>query len=287
VRTGDGRARVALRRRGVDVMRQASVLIGPVLLCGWACAAGAGERVVAPANAPTMCREYADAINTRRVAPPKTPLACDRGLWEDPEFSPGARRVTVAPEIAQLLLLDVALVNRTVSLADYDAQHGDVERSPDASASRRSPEYPIELAARFEPQIDIDNDGTPDDVALVGNSGMPCGFFAAHAQELNNVSLAILDSRGRLDSGRTFRLYRPQSWGLWVEYARQPTPVTRGVQWQDIFSVFRFQGATYFDRRGLRDPAGRHPKVVYGVFKATSEKVQQVCELGVRPTKDP
>ncbi len=268
------------------VMLIAAMLAGGAVLA-FAPAAEAGEVLVAPRNAAPVCAAYAKAINTRRVAPPDTPLACDRGLWNDPEFSPGAKRVAVPPAMAQLLLLDARWIRLASSREDYENRRGEIAQSADADPSRAFTRYPLSLVARFEPWIDIDNDGIADDVALVGNSGMPCGFNTQYQQELAATWLVVLDRDHRLDSSRTFALLQPQLWAMSATKQQPTRHRTTVIRWQDMFSVFRYQGTTYIDRRGLRRPDGRNPTVVYGVFKATPDKVEQVCELEAREGRGP
>ena len=266
-----------------------SLLAGFVLLVA-AITVQARDFVVASPTAPAVCREYADAINTRRVAAMEAPLACDRGLWDDPLFSPGARRVPIPAAQENLLLLEVAELVSSNDRADLEAQQararqlaatygGDTKVSPYRGSH-------LELASRFEPWIDINNDGVAEDVALVGYYGMPCGIQTQHAQMINTVSLVVLDSSGSVDLERTLKLYEPGRWAVWSSVQADQRAGRKSqslaLEWADLFSVFRYRGTVYFDRLGYRNPDRGPSQMIYGVFKATPQKVEQVCELRVK-----
>ena len=265
------------------------------LILAMAMSAQAGELVVAPRGSPRMCQEYAAAINTRRVVPPDTPLACDRGLWEDPVFSPGAKRVLIPPEDMARVLLEAAAMQHSNDRADMWSQLNDNVppqlKKPESARLIAEMGLAFRQAYRFDPWIDIDNDGVAEDVALVGYYGMPCGTQTQNAQEITKVSLVVLRPSGGVDIERTLKIYEPGRWARWeihssaVNAGLKPPPLE--FRWSDMFSVFRYQDAVHFDRRGIRYPESRRTQVIYAVFKATPAGVEKICELSVQPTKDP
>lgn len=265
------------------------------LILAMAMSAQAGELVVAPRESPRMCQEYAAAINTRRVVPPDTPLACDRGLWEDPVFSPGAKRVLIPPEDMARVLLEAAAMQDSNDRADMWAQLN--ENVPPQlkrpESVRRIAEMGLAFrqAYRFDPWIDIDNDGVAEDVALVGYYGQHCGTQTQNAQEITNVSMVVLRPSGGVDIERTLKIYEPGRWARWEIHSSAVTaglkPPPLEFRWSDMFSVFRYRDAVYFDRRGIRYTDSRPTQVIYAVFKATPAGVEKICELSVQPTKDP
>lgn len=266
-------------------------LIAAMLLAGGAvpvlvAAAEAREVLVAPRDAAPVCAKYAKAINTRRVVPPDTPLACDRGLWDDPEFGLGVERIAPPTDAARRLLIEAFAFQSSNDRADYIESRARSLASPgDAESPPRG--YPLGLVAEFHPGFDLDNDGVADNVALVGNYGAPCGELRTTGQLETSVSLVFLTPDGALDLNRTLKLYEPGRWAEWTRLLSATAAGKRAhagdLRWWDSFGVFRYDGQVYFDRLGVRHPETASAREFLAVFKATPDGVTQVCRLEVRP----
>lgn len=92
---------------------------------------------------------------------------------------------------------------------------------------------------RFQPLVDIDNDGVLDDVVIYG-AGAPCGtvYPSSPYPHVNDMAIAVLDTSGEIDEKRTRAIFE------------HPFPVKHGVGMRFVGvspGVFQFRESTYFD----------------------------------------
>jgi hypothetical protein len=115
-----------------------------------------------------------------------------------------------------------------------DADHFERQQQRSIEAGQ-----PHRFFYRFDPQPDIDNDGTPEGVAVWKDVGVPCGFVKFHDPMFSPTHLLILDSRENLDERRTRAIFGLESIA--------PTPASSRKWLGDSFGVFRFRSEFYFD----------------------------------------
>jgi hypothetical protein len=108
------------------------------------------------------------------------------------------------------------------------------------------------LAYRFDPQVDIDNDGEPDAVIAWKQPGVTCGAVKRVYPERFSTHLLLLDDKGALDVARTRRIFG-HPMGRILEYTdksghRQVLDLSnrfRGIG--DMQGTFLYRGKFYID----------------------------------------
>lgn len=145
---------------------------------------------------------------------------------------------------------------------------------------------------RFEPRIDIDNDGHTDEVVVWKESSSPCGAGVGptNTPHLHPTYLMILDTEWNLDVERTRRLFEhPQVHQL--TYTDLKTGEKRLLESVmngfigrgSTFGVLAYRGEVYFDtfHRPLGDINENAPLLTQtlSVYRARHGEVREMCEI--------
>jgi hypothetical protein len=131
---------------------------------------------------------------------------------------------------------------------------------------------PLRFFHRFEPRPDINNDGTPDDVVIWKDIGVPCGVVRYEEPEFSKTHALILDAHGNPDAGLTRAVF-----GF------------RSKEWLgDSFGVFQFKGDYYFDTfnsyTNLRQATAAEEQAILdtlSVYRHKGGETRLVCEISV------
>lgn len=116
------------------------------------------------------------------------------------------------------------------------------------------------LFFKFDPKVDLDNDGTPDDVVIWRSPDEVCGprFGATQFLARGRTHILLLDGEGRFDATRTRSLFgydgrtAPGQRQNWTLVNREPSDTVGGISGTTrplsaMFGVFGFRGTTYVD----------------------------------------
>ena len=235
--------------------------IGTVLL-QYLCASNANENVefsiVAGGDRP-LCQLYLERLNTTSF---DEPPFCDRPERPDLDGFEKLNRVYLTPE--ELL----KIYNQITSFR----LHGDQLRKrylkPSSIESIRQKHRTHQLEAwRYEPRVDIDNDGSPDNV-LVWKDGR-CLYETR--RPIANL-IVILDEGGAMiDEAKTLAIFGSPL----QHYMKIPPTIQFGFREGSSFSVIAYGGKTYFDgffRYGARDNSAVNVRV-YEHFEGESRPI--------------
>ena len=136
-------------------------------------------------------------------------------------------------------------------------------------------------AWRYDPPVDIDNDGTPDNIIIWNRGRFSCGSvnqdspYPAHSSYTAN----ILDEQNQsIDEERTRELFEhPMGWFEIKSENFRYIGMSMGI--------FAYQGVFYFDTfyDGWGDYEGRHRNSremasTLAVFLRKDKKTEQLCE---------
>jgi hypothetical protein len=228
-----------------------------------------------------VCEAYLQRLNS---APYPYPPYCNRP--EDDEI-PGfalLHRMALSPhEISYLS-------NRVMEFEGHVKQGATIIRN---AALVRAGKAPIGMSEsevrstlgeadlyvwRYEPPIDIDNDGTPDNLIVwrgVETSGS-CGSFSPQGEwlrKLQRIYLLTPDSRN-IEAARTADIFRRPG------HDWEPYEPFQGVVIGDQFSPFEYREVYYFDVffGSYGDLRGQGAYRSLGVFERRKAKTVQVCE---------
>jgi hypothetical protein len=187
---------------------------------------------------------------------------CDRGEVEAPGVFGRLERIPLA--VAEVLRLQPQVwafqMSPTSPLPDLASEKiaGAGPPYPAGSAAARQwsaiQEHDSYLYYRFDPSVDIDNDGSPDDVIVWKESGGICGeVYEGNEPAIFKTQLLVLTKDGRLDAGRTLKIFgHPKGSTLAFFNPKDPkhpnertTTEFRGIG--ESFGVIEHKGAFYFD----------------------------------------
>jgi len=133
---------------------------------------------------------------------------------------------------------------------------------------------PLPYYYRFDPRIDIDNDGRPDEVVVYKQTGLRCGdVYRDSTPTVAATYLVVLNDRGEVDYARTRDLLEWPS----PELAVKPAPTDPVRLMAHTFGIFEFNGTYYIDgffpneRKGTTD--------LLGVFERKARQTIELCEI--------
>lgn len=146
---------------------------------------------------------------------------------------------------------------------------------------------------RYEPRLDIDNDGIPDDVIVWKETGPRCGREnKAGGPIISRSYILILDQGGGLDMARTRKVFdHPMGATLAIKNSGEQggTRELRSQRFRAIGSTLgalKFQGETYFDTfyaeggdlENRRDGTPNYLDTL-AVMKHRGGKTHLICEI--------
>jgi len=232
-----------------------------------------------------VCDAYVKRL--RNTDFPRLPQ-CDR-----PENSsvPGFRTVNRAPLTkaetlglyesieGSLFLQDPGFVKRRADAASRGVAYNDTSAEIAAARQDEAPAY-----FRFEPRIDLDNDGVLDNIVMWKQSGMQCGalYPPQPFPVVAGTYLVALDQNGVFSMERTRAILEwPNPPGLPIA----PTPDVIHVM-AHTFGVFNFEGEYYFDaffpsesHRNADLEKGKMLSDLLGVFQRHGTSAAALCEI--------
>jgi len=146
---------------------------------------------------------------------------------------------------------------------------------------------------RFEPPVDIDNDGAPDQVVVWRETGYICGGSLGNNPGPVRAStfVLVLDSQGNVDPMRTQEIFGHPTGGYVVQFKNtNGEMVTKEAErFRPVgtyLGILSFRGKTYFDtfydEWGDLDNQRRNDSQIYNtlaLFKRERGKTEAVCEL--------
>lgn len=144
---------------------------------------------------------------------------------------------------------------------------------------------------RFEPPIDIDNDGVPDQLVIWRETGYRCGEVLGAGPARASTFVIVLDAQGNVDAARTQEIFGHPAGGYVVTYRdAQKNAITKeSKRFRPIgrsLSVFVFEGRSYFDTfyddwGDLTNHRRDDPQIMntLAVLKRESGKTDPVCEI--------
>lgn len=157
---------------------------------------------------------------------------------------------------------------------------------------------PLDKHFKFAPAVDVDNDGTPDDLVVWRDTGTVCGAVSGAGPFPRRAAtyVLVLDKQGDVDEIRTEKIFGHPEGPLMVQFS---DGVRAQSQRSDAFrpvgstvGVFAYRGETYFDTfvGGAGDMNnGRAPSAPLSntltVMKHQGGGTQLVCELLWREPK--
>jgi hypothetical protein len=106
---------------------------------------------------------------------------------------------------------------------------------------------------RFQPPLDIDNDGAPDSLVMWPDNGDVCGeTYRGNSPARSSTYAIILDSNGNVDASRTQNIFGHPAGGYVVSYKdRAGNEITseskRFRPVGNFLGVVTYAGKTYFD----------------------------------------
>jgi hypothetical protein len=151
----------------------------------------------------------------------------------------------------------------------------------------------LPLSYRFEPRVDIDNDGHAEDVVVWKQFSWPCGAINGRnpRPERATTHLLVLDDSGRLDEERTRAIFgHPRGDILtYTDDAGRPRTLDLSHFFRTVgntYGVFSFRGETYFDTfyaslGDLRNERISQPDIVntLAVMQRDGNQTALICEL--------
>jgi hypothetical protein len=260
----------------------------------------------------TVCKDYVKRLNqmifVRELRPTRSGWInnphCDRGESGAPK---GFRLLKREPlSIDELLRLQPSV------FAFLDSPTGTPASIPVPSTVHATLPYPPGSAQfrqwtainardhyffyRFEPRVDIDNNGAPDDVVVWKETGGPCGELDNGGEpRILRTDLLVLDRAGRLDMEKTRSLVgHPKGEVLALRSTEDPAhpDEVRATRFRTIgnnFGVLEYEGVTYFDTfyaeggdlENRRDGTPNYLETL-AVLLHKGGKTQLVCEILIR-----
>ncbi len=143
---------------------------------------------------------------------------------------------------------------------------------------------------RFDPKIDIDNDGTPDDVIMWDSESRDhpqCGQYYGQASDLDKGSAigVILKSDGlNIDEKKTREVFGNKVGGYIVPTGPDEIPVLY-ARYAPVglgYNVFEYQRlfyySTYLDDTNMSPSERRRVVDVLGVFLRKNSVTEEICE---------
>jgi hypothetical protein len=243
-----------------------------------------------------VCEAYLERLNATQW---QDPPYCDRPEVQQPSPFSTLNRVSLSPSEA------AELINRVESFrsdGDQDSFSKMNSSLVASGAKPMEPAVPIESLRsdlssgrvrvwRYDPLVDIDNDGKPDRVIIWHGAGAsianyPCGE-TWHGEPFRQVQMGfvMMADAKRIDEQLTRRIFgHPKAgeehWGK----AFMPVGYTIGI--------LQFRGTTYFDTF-LASPLGdvrgkrrtRSLQNTLGLFVARNSATEQVCEYKWKPNR--
>jgi hypothetical protein len=250
-------------------------------------------------NRAVYVREVDDRQGTRLNNP-----HCDRGEIADEEKFQQLKRVPLS--IEELLRLKPAVyaflsspegipssIPSTLAVNPSPPNAPGTDQFRQWTALNAQKNY---LFYRFEPRVDIDNDGQPDDVVVWKESGGFCGELDRGGNpRILRTDLLVLDRAGELDVKKTSSItMHPKGPNLAIRNPSDPMhPVEiRDPQYRPIgktFGVFVFENKTYFDTfygdggdlNNKRDGTPNYRETL-AVLKSEGRKTRLSCEILIR-----
>jgi hypothetical protein len=143
---------------------------------------------------------------------------------------------------------------------------------------------------RFDPKIDIDNDGTPDNVIMWDSENRDhpqCGQYYGQASDLDKGSAigVILKSDGlNIDEKKTREVFGNKVGGYVVRTGPDEIPVlySRYAPIGLGYNVFEYQRlfyySTYLDDTNMSPSERRRVIDVLGVFLRKDSVTEEICE---------
>jgi hypothetical protein len=151
----------------------------------------------------------------------------------------------------------------------------------------------LPLSYRFEPRVDIDNDGHAEDVVVWKQFSWPCGAINGRnpRPQRGTTHLLVLDDSGRLDEERTRAIFgHPRGDILtYTHDAGRTRTLDLSSHFRTVgntYGVLSFRGETYFDTfygslGDLRNERVGQPGIVntLAVLQRSGDQAALVCEL--------
>jgi hypothetical protein len=248
-----------------------------------------------------VCKAYLKLLNeTDFVRPPY----CDRPESDDvPEFTKLNRINLSVDETLKLEpQINGFLMKKDIHLSEkVNVQRKQLGLSVESDAERRSyiesilnDNDPLHKQVRFDPPVDIDNDGIPDQVVLWRDTGVTCGAPSTVNDwpTRARTSAFILDAQDNVDPIRTQEVFgHPLGGYRWQ--SKDPKTGKILTEESDKFrpvglfiGIFVFDGKTYFDTfydswGDLNNQRKKKPYMndTLAVFKREHGKTEAVCEM--------
>lgn len=146
---------------------------------------------------------------------------------------------------------------------------------------------------RYQPRIDADNDGRPDDVIMWDDDDREdpdCGMqyigVDPTLQEGGPYALVMSADGKQVDSNRTQEIFgdknSPDIEALTIGYVQGKKFLSNFHPYGESYGLFRYRGLTYFDAvLNRRTPMGSDMDAFLGVYLRKAGKTQMICKMQV------